>query len=478
MLTKHIVGTLELASKYRYGLTSRGAPLYLFKPYDDTLPDYVVGSSERDTSQNQIALVEVSASSPAAPSASGSTDKAKAKGNLIRLFGPVGHYESEREALLKHYCPARAPKPPAILFADTTHDSKREYIGSETGWVTFHIDPLGCRDVDDAIAFHQETSTWAITIADATSFVAPDSEVCMAAEEIGASFYDLEGRVVRPMLPISISEGMASLLPSPSSDKKPKRGVTLFCGPEGQRRWALTWIDVTHSFTYESWTTSDLAWDLRISKDPHEWIEELMIRYNAAAATLFAANGVGILRSQSPADAEALTTWTAVSPELARLAHEAAQYEFVSVSSQGQSQSHAGLGGIAYCHATSPIRRYADLVNQRVLKALITQTPMPVLHETLVGHLNERTKANRRWSRDLTFLQHVKPGSVHLTEVLWISGTQVWVPKWSRLLRLRHEVSDPPAPGYRGAIQIFCDPTRRNWRQRILTASASASAPV
>ena len=38
--TKHgkIVGVLELTSKTRYGLTSRGAPIFLFRPFDSSYP--------------------------------------------------------------------------------------------------------------------------------------------------------------------------------------------------------------------------------------------------------------------------------------------------------------------------------------------------------------------------------------------------------------------------------------------------------
>ena len=83
MTTRNIVGTLEFASKYRYGITSRGAPMYLFCPYDEAEPEYIVGSAERDTSRNRIAIVEVG---PAAPAGQ------KPRGNLVRFLGPVGEY--------------------------------------------------------------------------------------------------------------------------------------------------------------------------------------------------------------------------------------------------------------------------------------------------------------------------------------------------------------------------------------------------
>ena len=133
MTTKQ-VGVLELASKYRYGLTSRGAPLFLFKPYDQDQPEYIVGSTERDTSRNQIALVETPPPGT----------KEKGRGTLLRLFGPVGDPHAEQAALLEYYCPNKHGK--ALMLDDEGND--------ENGWTTFHIDPPGCRDVDDAIAYH------------------------------------------------------------------------------------------------------------------------------------------------------------------------------------------------------------------------------------------------------------------------------------------------------------------------------------
>ena len=276
------------------------------------------------------------------------------------------------------------------------------------------------------------------------------------AKQVGATFYDLEGRVVRSMLPASISENTASLLPG-----ERRRGLTLFLGPDGKEHFALTWITVDHSFTYESFVTSSVAFDLRISRDPHTWIEELMIRYNRAAATLLKTNGVGLLRVQ----AEAEVTAAPPHPELQFLMNEAARYEAVA---PGTEQLHATLG--LYCHASSPLRRYADLLNQRALKAILTNKMQLLLtDDAKAAYLNERATANRRWSRDLTFLTHVTPGRIHTIDVVGISATHVWVPLWRRIIRLRHEEAETIK---KGSIRIFCDPTKRNWKQRVLTASA------
>ena len=461
MLTHNVVGVLELASKYRYGLTSRGVPIYLFRPYDEALPECIVGCSERDTSVNQIALVEVPASAASALE--------KPRGTLIRLFGPVGDYEAESAALLQHYCPARHKAKDALPNPDTSDDDGREEIDAAHGWIVFHVDPPGCRDIDDAIAYHPETNTLAIIIADAAAAVPDGCATDEIACAIGQTFYGEDGRVVRPMLPPSLSEDSASLLPGMK-----RRGVALL-QKGASEKFALVWVTVEHSFTYDSFATSHIALARGLSAmDPHDWIAQKMIKYNAAVGAMFKEYAAGILRTQSAADATVVAAWKQVSPELAHMANEAAIY---ANACEDANQGHAGLGLEAYAHASSPLRRYADLQNQRILKTLLKRGGPPA-DAFLPAHLNDRQKAVRRWSRDQHFLDTVTPGQVHRIDVVWVDPQRVWVPAWRRLLRLRHEVPVPPDPGTTDQIDIFCDPTRRNWRQRVLTAPVHSSPPV
>ena len=474
MTTRRVIGVLELASKYRYGLTSHGVPLYLFRPYDEAEPEYIVGSKSRDTSYNQIALVDVPASPPSLAPAAGAP---KPRGALIRLLGPVGDADAEREGLLLHYCPVRHKATAAEeVSAESAEDHNRLELAAATGWITFHVDPPGCRDIDDAIAYHPATDMLAITIADAAAAVSETagSPLDAVAAAIGSTFYDLEGRAVTPMLPPAISEDAASLLPG-----QRRRGVSLILEPGKPPRFAPSWITVEHSFHYGNFLGSPVAEQLHISgeHDAHICVEKWMVLYNRVAAETLAAGGAGVLRIQPSATAEKVAAWSSIAAT-AHLGKEAAVYAPVT-----DTTGHAGLGLTHYTHATSPLRRYADLVNQRALKAALSlsaeiQTPTPT-PAALIAALNERSKANKRWTRDLTFLTHVTPGRVHTIDIVWVDAAQkrVWVPAWGRLLRLRHDVTESSVtePGSTGRIQIFCDPTRRNWKRRILTAPSPSS---
>ena len=63
---------------------------------------------------------------------------------------------------------------------------------------------------------------------------------------------------------------------------------------------------------------------------------------------------------------------------------------------------HFGLAALDYTHSTAPNRRYADLVTQRVVKAMIANAPPPYTDDELAAiaqHLNDRDSAARKVER-------------------------------------------------------------------------------
>lgn len=138
----------------------------------------------------------------------------------------------------------------------------------------------------------------------------------------------------------------------------------------------------------------------RVVKSPERWprIVELVRRYGVelpAEADSAALNA--FLVKQKTADADRY-------PELALSIIKLmgpGQYVLSRVA-DAEQQGHFGLAARDYTHSTAPNRRYADLVTQRIVKAMLAKEPPPYSDEelaTIAAHCNERESAARKVER-------------------------------------------------------------------------------
>ena len=190
-----IVGTIECRTKY--GFTKKHIPLYLFTPYDKSYPHFIVSYSYPSI-QNVIVLIKFD-------DWSSNTNATYPRGHIEKVLGPSGEYEAEKQALIWQASPYKYPKGPYI---PVLKPCTRKPL---TGY-TFHIDPPGCRDVDDVLTFEKVDEGWrvTITISDVAAYVENDGIVDIFASLIGQTLYD-DGKPIRPMLPDEYLE--CSLLP-------------------------------------------------------------------------------------------------------------------------------------------------------------------------------------------------------------------------------------------------------------------------
>jgi ribonuclease R len=98
-----------------------------------------------------------------------------------------------------------------------------------------------------------------------------------------------------------------------------------------------------------------------------------------------------------------------VAAEAARRGHGRESYTSLVLRALKQAHysdrnlGHAGLGSSAYCHFTSPIRRYPDLVCHRALLAVLgegEETPSRDLVREAAVHCSERERESARIERD------------------------------------------------------------------------------
>lgn len=477
-LSKHnwLSGTLELTSKVRYGLSSRGVPIFRFVPYDKRFPPLAVGCSQRNLFYNVHAVVE-----PVGALAESTTELQK--GTLIQNLGKP-NLMTEAQVLIHTYAHdsrKELRKFPPVETEEEHPTPLREVLKG----YTFHIDPPGCRDVDDSITMTWNNCYWevAINIADVAEAVRPGSALDTHAKALATSFYTPEGQVAQSMLPPELSEASLSLLPG-----APKDTVSLlfnFYPKEkaiDQIRWALTITQTTTSYTYkqadnascqELLALADIAETLGAppKSNSHEWIQALMIFYNKQAGEALANNPAALLRRHAEGKLDRVAAILALAGVPEHLAFESAEYCLTT----DPNTFHFGLAAAKYAYATSPIRRYADLVNQRALKASILGTPLPPLTQDLPDELNRREKQAKAFSRDyffMTALAHTLEGQVVRGVVMESSAeggkTRVWVDAWKRVITVKHIEPKPFTPGSTVAIQWYDNKEKPRWKERMV----------
>ena len=312
-----------------------------------------------------------------------------------------------------------------------------------------------------------------------------------AAAAAGATVYQ-DGAVVRPMLHRHLSEEVCSLLPG-----KIRYGVALMAFWEGGHLSAPFFQKVLvtnqESYTYDSiYRSNTVPLDIlkgicseiagRSITDSHEWVETLMLWYNRNAAAILRNLGAGLLRKHDKPFEERLAQVNAISPDLQFLAYRAAEYCGADTS----DIKHHGLGMDVYCHASSPIRRFADLLNQVIVKRWIDGERVAVHEdfEGLAAQLNRRQKDIAAHDRHYALLRAIH-GAVRLEitgRVLWTEGTKValWIDEWKTIVRIK----STEKAGESIRLRYFCDRRKAQWKERILyevikkSESASAGAHI
>jgi exoribonuclease R len=478
-----IIGTLELTNKSKYGLTSRGAPIYLFTPYNKSYPHFIVGCSEKDVSKNRIGLIKFDdwAASSTFP-----------RGQLQQVLGVSGDFEAEKQALIWQACPWKYPK------GEYTPQSKENILRQELKGFTFNIDPEGCKDVDDVLTFEFiGDGKWrvTITISDVATFVEDGGAVDIFASLIGQTLYDNNGNVLRPMLPKEYSEEICSLIPG-----KPSYGISLQFDWDGKeitnKEWFESSLTTNKSYTYEEFQDSDSPYKsilVQISSylakeevtDSHKWIEECMLFYNMEAGRILKEKGMGILRKHSAPNLEKLEKYKSHLPELEKLAYSSAEY----CLAEEKETRHFGLESDNYAHVSSPIRRYADLVNQRVLKIHIRNSKERYIVPLAIYDMNYRTKLNKNFGRDMDFLTAISSGQTSFKGVVLDREifddqqmkVKIYIPLWKRTISAKYRYINENTVLSRDEkrevdvtefkeVEVKCafNVNSRNWKERVI----------
>ena len=417
-------------------MTSRNVPMYLFRPLNPKQPLFVVGCSQPNLYVNLLALVEPYDMNQRIP-----------RGNIVQILGPCGDWNAERKAIQWTHRPHKPPK----IDGGLTPPTEKGRLDLR-GFRTLHVDPPGCVDVDDCVTFMD--NGFAVTIADVGAWVAANP-VLEAFAAQGETLYE-DGRAVRPLFPIELSEGTFSLLRG-----EDRFGVSVVYENGKHPYWTRSSIRVTESYTYEDvWQMRELKLAAQCAKgwivgdDPHEWIEALMVSYNAFMAEELIRVSKGLFRGHSGPNVERMERYQSICPEASRLAESSAVYQSFT-----DRTPHWGLKLEAYAHTTSPIRRWADVHNQLVLLGKDPVEP--------TESLNALNKATKKYERDLFFLTQLQTPRVMVGTVLEVlqEKSKVWVGDWQRTVTVRTTEFEV---GTHVVLDYYLDMNQPTWKTRMV----------
>lgn len=293
----------------------------------------------------------------------------------------------------------------------------------------FAIDDADSSDPDDAISLEGER-LW-VHVADPTAVTPLDSELDAISRQRGGNLY-LPHKTI-PMLPESLTQGFALGL----QETSPAFSFALTLNHHGQPRledWGPSWVKVKRLSYAEAqhtlhqspladmyaWAQQFQQWrlaqgavelllpevkvrvnsqeeDIRIESLPRiasrVLVQESMLACGTALGQWAAENAIPLpFSGQPPARQE-------VPASLEGLAKDWAKRKTMAPSSKSTSpQPHHGMGLPAYVQATSPLRRYADLLTHQQLRR-IHAGQAPLTAETIMHRLGNTEDVARQLRR-------------------------------------------------------------------------------
>lgn len=362
-----IAGILHLNLNQKFGFTKKNIPYFKFTPLSGKYPTFIVPSKCREKVA-KYCVIKINKWEP---------NNKKPIGQIEYLLGNVGNRDAETEVLL--YKNDVYPKKNKIQYFELSVPAEGNY-----DYQTFSIDPKGCRDIDDAFHFNHYSYgkiEVGIHIANVSAYI----------ENINTNFYSsiyLKDRIIT-MLDEEHSFKECSL-----GNGEQKRSLSLILyfdmhGPNWNRSYhldsyefretivkntALSYEDAEKMIQEENGTGVYKLWDMtRTMMGVEELSATKMVEYymllynNMVAKELYKKNPERtILRTHRNAP-NIESTDDVLKQFLMKKQLNSAVYE-----SNPEYTRHEGLELNFYTHATSPIRRYVDIINQmnivRILK--------------------------------------------------------------------------------------------------------------
>ena len=122
-----------------------------------------------------------------------------------------------------------------------------------------------------------------------------------------------------------------------------------------------------------------------------------------------------------------------------------------------ENKGHYYLGIPHYTHATSPIRRYADILVQRMLRYEVT------LQDDLLIKLNECQKNDKKFYRDLSFLNAIYNGN-RVVDAVVLNNNYIYIKSWGQSLKYTNNYDIYS----KISLEFYVDPNPIQWKKKIV----------
>lgn len=371
-----IAGILHLENNKKYGFTKKNIPYYKFTPLSGKYPSFIVPTKRRDKCALYCAITFNSW-----------TEKNKHPiGQVEQYIGEVGNIENETTALL--YKNNVFPKKNKTTLKEIA--PPRE---ADVKYNSFSIDPKGCRDIDDAFSYNEVDGFIEIGIHIAhvgqyienfnsmlfSSIYLNDKQINMLDDKLTYDTLSLGNGIPKHAMSIIFTYNENGKL----IKKHIKRTVVRNKALSYQAAEEIIKRDQEHPVSKLHDLTKKILKVDEISAT--KLVEHFMILYNSTVAEfLYYYNKKTILRNHKRL--EFIGTESLLDPDLSnyltRLNQNAALY-----SISGEKPGHDNLALRLYTHATSPIRRFVDVINQINLVNFISKEELKIVENIDIVNL-------------------------------------------------------------------------------------------
>ena len=459
--SQNIPGILILENNRTYGRTeNKKRLLYKCRPYDPQYPDFLIPYNItmgfHKNFQNKYVTFKFDHWNP---------DDKHPYGILSQVIGDVHNSTSFYEYQLYcynlhnsitpaiHYCKKKMADQSIESYMEQIETNPAQYgeILKTSRDDIFTVDPTGCKDRDDAISItrtplcpenNPKEMKYTITVYIANVWLW--AEIFDIWKQLGTRVSTVYlPDMKRSMLPTAIAEDLCSL------DENRERFAIAMVFTVHLTETSVSFktipevfqckIKVQHNFDYEEPTLLKNVHYKRLRhvtteldhtvKDSHDVVAFWMMQMNTQMASLMRAHHFGIYRTvqstdYTPDDSVSQLTQTTIEHDLSstvktfmRVWEQKMHGEYVVYSTTDEMQdfTHEMMSVPEYVHATSPIRRLVDFLNQilwiqKVVKPLnMRQEPQLFVQEQLskIDELNKIMKTIRKVQSNCEILDKV-----------------------------------------------------------------------